>query len=548
VLRVLGFAVAAVILAAEARAIGLRYFVNDDYQMLYSTWLVSTGKIPLVDFNVQSFHILPALLSPVLRIAGFKIESAFVIRGLFWAGLVLLPVLAVALARYIVPARWAPYAAIASLASWPMLERGLDIRPDLLLALLWLYLLARESSDERSPGRAFTTGALLAVAVVLRVKAALIAPALLFLALRPLDGGPVVRRESLTRLAAALGGAALVVTSVLLYLGATHQLDYLWVGSRILGGIAGQGLGGWETRRAALVRLWVHDWHWVLLLGLGIADFLRGGRSSRATGWAVLGTAALLVVGDPAFYSYNFVVLLPLLSGFVAAGCGSILERIPTPTLRSGVAAGLALVFPLSHLHALWALATQQTNERQLALAHLLDATRPETTVFAMEGLGLFRPSLYDWRMSEVSAGLYRAGLIRFGEELRTARPEVIVLSYRVPGWLDPADQQLLKANYVADEAGLGLLGTEVSNAEPRGELWVRRAQPFVAEVGPCLVDGVVHAPGDEFELAPGAHTVAATEQRCRVHFALHGMEQLRSSRIPYLISPDFDLYEGTEG
>ncbi|MGR5470057.1 hypothetical protein ACPV51_22810, partial [Vibrio astriarenae] len=33
-------------------------FVNDDYMALYSTWLISTGKVAGADFNVDSFTLL----------------------------------------------------------------------------------------------------------------------------------------------------------------------------------------------------------------------------------------------------------------------------------------------------------------------------------------------------------------------------------------------------------------------------------------------------------------------------------------------------------
>ena len=50
-------------------------FVNDDYMALYSTWLISTGKVASVDFHVDSYTLLFDWLAPVYYLVGEHFEN-----------------------------------------------------------------------------------------------------------------------------------------------------------------------------------------------------------------------------------------------------------------------------------------------------------------------------------------------------------------------------------------------------------------------------------------------------------------------------------------
>ena len=146
------------------------YLVNDDYQMLYTAWLLDRGQVPSRDFAVQSFHLLPDVLRPVLWQVGYRIEAVTAARWFFLEGLALVPLLVARLSRRMFPAVVAPFAAVASVSSWAFLERGLDLRPDLLSLLLWLVLLELALRPSPTPRRLAISLLLIATGSVLAVQ------------------------------------------------------------------------------------------------------------------------------------------------------------------------------------------------------------------------------------------------------------------------------------------------------------------------------------------------------------------------------------------
>lgn len=57
--------------------------VNDDYMALYTTWLMSVGKRPNLDFNVDSYTLLFDWMTPVYFFFGDRFELIYVFRSFF---------------------------------------------------------------------------------------------------------------------------------------------------------------------------------------------------------------------------------------------------------------------------------------------------------------------------------------------------------------------------------------------------------------------------------------------------------------------------------
>jgi len=540
----------ALMLLVEIRALHLRYLVNDDYQMLYTSWLRSLGKVPPRDFGIQSYHILPDLLDPLIRASTFRIESIYLARIPFLIALGAIPFVVTRLSRTLLPRPWLPFAAVASLASWPLLERGLDIRPDLFLGLLWILLLIRAAEPMRGFAHDMWTGALLAVAFVVRAKALLILPALGFLllsahvGLRPwhVDG-----KTLRLRVGGFLTGGTSVGLIFLIYLAITSQLQSFVLGNRILGRITQTGLQGFSIHQGAFLGLLSQDWPWLTLALLGVGWYLWEGRRSVAKrphlATAVLLLCSVFLLGDPAFYTYNFLILLPLLSPFVAAACGCLAWKIKAPWSRRAGAWILLAALPLFHGQLLWRLATRPTNKHQIELAHAIEQTSPETVIFSLEGIGLFRPSTYDWRLSAVSTPLYMEGKIDLGDQLRKTRPEILILSYRVPGWFKPSEREWMVKNYVQVGPHMALLAAMVNPSAPRSSFSVPRQQTFWV-IGPaCKVDGLDRPSRTPFVLGPGEHHLESTGGASVVTYYWPSLPKVASNAIPYLFSPDQSLY-----
>ncbi len=535
----------ALFVVVAARAAFLRYFVNDDYQMLYTAWLRALGRVAPRDFALQSFHVLPDAIALGFRLAGDRLAVAWGTRLVLVAFSVGAAVAAAGVARRVVSPAAAPYAFVYALFTWGMLVRGGDIRPDVISALLWLCLAAWMAS--RVDGRrAFWMGALLGLALVVRFKAVVLAPGLAAgLLLAAWRARPRAGRALLALSLAAGGGIAAALALFTLFLTATGQVDAFLVGTRTVGAVAAgvSEVAAHNVRTGTLVSALSHDgWFAVAVVaGSSIALFrapARPGELTVAAG-ALLSAAALLVWANPAFYSYGLATLGPLLAPLAAGAPVALLAYLARRGASARVQAitGVALLlFPVAwHAPLLHELATRPTNARQLALHEWLERTPPDTVVFALEGLGLFRPSVRDWRLAQISLPLYRRGDIALGAQLDDARPEVFLMNYRVPAWLRPDDQARVLERSVEIAPDVRVLGAVAHEGAP-ALLVNQRKRRFTAE-GRCVVDGVPRAPGAPFELSPGEHRV---EGGCSVRLDVRPPP---GAGLPYLLSPDGAVY-----
>ena len=112
--------------------------VNDDYMALYTTWLMSVGKVPNVDFAVSSYTLLFDLFAPVYYLVGEHFEILYVFRLLFLLMLSMLAWQVFIITRFFFTSTTALITLLLLATSSAMVARGLDIRPDLPIILLWL--------------------------------------------------------------------------------------------------------------------------------------------------------------------------------------------------------------------------------------------------------------------------------------------------------------------------------------------------------------------------------------------------------------------------
>jgi len=210
------------------RQVLLRYLVNDDYQVLYTAWLKSLGKVPGRDFFMASYHLLFDLLAPLVALISESLTALYLGRVamllvLGATGLVLYRITSHMFGR--VSGFLAP---VLAMSTGALLHRGLDLRPDGLTTLVWLtiglVILKRSTLDRR---RAFTVGLLIGLACVNRFKGVLVGPVVVGLvAYDAWTAKPPIRRVramAIALLSLALGTA----TSASLYgivLLATGQL------------------------------------------------------------------------------------------------------------------------------------------------------------------------------------------------------------------------------------------------------------------------------------------------------------------------------------
>lgn len=548
-MTLLTIAIVIAVFAVEYSALRLRYFVNDDYQMIYSAWLRSAGLVPGRDFAVQSFHLLPDLLRPLLMATESAPERLWIIRVPFLGCLALLPLLAYFITYRAFSSIAAPFGALASLLSWATLERSLDIRPDLIIALLLLLQLALTLGRNFTHRHAFVIGVLMSLMLILRLKMLVFLPLPIFWIL--VRSGPVTWKRlredriwlrDIGFLATGLAATTAASVCVLHFSG---LLPFFVDGNLSLALLAKQAMGNTELQRRTFSIVLRRDSLWLLLFVIGVGSWtLRSGlRTGRARPLSLLLAGVGYVFLNPAFYAYNLLLLIPLWSAFVGFGCATLLRWTHCYPARNAVALLLTSLWVAWYSPLLVGLATRATNHDQVQLIEALQKTTPNTHVFALEGVGLFRPSLFDWRLSAISLGLYQQGHIDLQSQLASRLPEIVIQSYRIPGWLSTDDRIWLFEHYVRLSPQLLILGKRLE-ANDVSSLRVLRESSFEIKSGTILLNDVWYSEGSVVALVPGTYQLEASNSAAVIRFHWPEGIALANAERPYLIAPDSSLYE----
>jgi hypothetical protein len=389
-------------------------------------------------------------------------------------------------------------------------ERGLEIRPDGLLAAFALGALALELYESRAPRRACGQAVLLALAFLCTNKAVLVCGAFGVLwALAALRA----RRPAL--LLAPCAVFALPLAAALAWLAATGALESFWLYNvrnqfQVVArsALVETGFGAWRFVRQESARNGIFC---AALLAGGAALLVRCVRPGAAPGlrasvWiACAALSSLWVVPHP--FPYQHVAVLPLLAIAAAAGCAGLAVRFT----RSPLVLGAGVVLLLSGAAAgsaprLLAKA-RQTHAQQLATVERIGRLAlPDEPVFDLVGL-YFRPDAYPiYLMTGAHFARYLAGgFPPIAATLQRTRPVVIGLNYRT-SWLRGADRQFILEHYTHYDSSLFVPGRRLERLDP-GEAQVfevLRAKSFVYRG-----DGVLRVDGRPFErgvLEAGVH------------------------------------------
>jgi hypothetical protein len=539
-----------------------RYLVNDDYQILHTAWLRAIGKTPGHDFAIYSYHLIIDLLTPLFRWFPETLVPLYAGRTAM-----VLTLAGVALLLYAVGGRLfgrtagmiAPVLAISSQA---MIHRGLDLRPDLLTTLIWLAMVWVMSSRRLlKAGPLLALGALAGVVFVNRFKAALIFPLVAIVlvqrAAQSIEGGwPNWRRgwaPMARAVALSLTGALVPLLLYAGWLGLHGELGtFLSVNLALVGVVEGaSAVSRLQVARTLMTSMTQDPIVWCLGM-FGIVERALRAREFSAQSNVLTGGLAIVMIAsvvlNPAYYPYNLVTLVPLLALFAAYPVGAMVDRSADRRVLRVSAATLLVASPfLIGGRTLIDYATRRTDDHQLALERfLVDYTAPNAAVFALEGVGIFRPSLYHWRMPEVMRPVYEQGGMDFARELETTRPEIVIVSYRLPGWLLPRDREFIARHYVSLAPYVLAQGFGAGGPEARNEafelLATTRYELLSGGTGQCLLDGRKVHSGELRTLARGRHTLhTPPNARCTVrrYYPDEARRMIANpDLLPYLVPP----------
>lgn len=519
--------------------------VNDDYMAIYTTWLLSAGKVAEVDFNVDSYTLLFDWMASAYHLVGERFEIVYLFRSVF-----LLLLIAIAAQVYVIVRQFASVnitltTLVLLFSSSAMIVRGIDLRPDLVILFLWLQtiivLYLKSTSDAY---KFFITGILLTLAMLFKFKAILICVVIGFHGLSCL-----IERRSISALAVNITAlfAGVLITILLFVATAGSDSFNLFIDTtRELLFYSASQAGKAGTLKWSVLKLYfLQDAVFWLLALMGVALASRQWRSVSVTKrqclLMLLMLAAISIAANPHYHAYNVVTLYPLIAVFVAFSVQYVVASGANFSAGKILFCSVVILFLLvrSLVHPI-----KHNNHHQVALQAFIESElQTNQAVFAYEGIGLFRPSTYHWRTSAIKIDNYHAGRYNVWQEITEVKPVIIIENYRVPGWLLEQDRAAIERHYVPLTPLVLTIGLK-SESKIVGEILSSGWYILESDSGQsCFVDGAEQRQNDKLWLEAGQHTLQSAGGVCvlRWYFSEPELESLRRSNVdsrPYLFSP----------
>ncbi|RIH72018.1 hypothetical protein BJG01_02745 [Vibrio splendidus] len=519
--------------------------INDDYMALYTMWLLHDGKEAYVDFNVDSYTLLFDMLAPMYGLIGERIEIVYAYRSIFIVLLCVVATQLYLLVRLFFTNRIAVITLLLVYTTTAMLMRGLDLRPDLLILVLWLQVIViLYISQFKAPLKMLLVGFLFACALLFKFKALLIGVVIGIYALHGFRKPNFSKKITIDLLAFLLGSSLCMFTFYFLVGNATFSL-FLDTTKNLLFYSVSHSSESVSLRLRTIGLYFLQDVaFWVLVIsGFFIAFNQRESLKYKQKSclFSLFSLLSLSILANPHYHAYNLVTLYPLLAVFLAF---SINWFASDRKLHSVVKIRLLTIIISIMIVKGGVVHYYRDNQHQLALNQFIqNNTQSQDAVFAYEGIGLFRPSTYHWRTSAINIRNYWEGRYNVWQEILSVKPLLIIESYRVPSWLLEADRRSIYEHYVEIAPYVLTLGFSNDFSSDGSILRTGLYQMISSEGQTCFLNKKLYASGEKFLLQAGQYSLATNHGYCTVQWyypkgTLEELKQSNSSGRPYLYSP----------
>jgi hypothetical protein len=519
--------------------------INDDYMALYTMWLLHDGKEAYVDFNVDSYTLLFDMLAPMYGLIGERIEIVYAYRSIFIVLLCVVATQLYLLVRLFFTNRIAVITLLLVFTTTAMLMRGLDLRPDLLILVLWLQVIViLYISRFKAPLKMLLVGFLFACALLFKFKALLIGVVIGIYALHGFRKPNFSKKITIDLLAFLLGSSLCMFTFYFLVGNATFSL-FLDTTKNLLFYSVSHSSESVSLRLRTIGLYFLQDVaFWVLVIsGFFIAFNQRESLKYKQKSclFSLFSLLSLSILANPHYHAYNLVTLYPLLAVFLAFSINWFasdrkLHRAVKIRLLTIIISIMIVKGGVVHYY--------RDNQHQLALNQFIqNNTQSQDAVFAYEGIGLFRPSTYHWRTSAINIRNYWEGRYNVWQEILSVKPLLIIESYRVPSWLLEADRRSIYEHYVEIAPYVLTLGFSNDFSSDGSILRTGLYQMISSEGQTCFLNKKLYASGEKFLLQAGQYSLATNHGYCTVQWyypkgTLEELKQSNSSGRPYLYSP----------
>lgn len=528
-----------------------RYLVNDDYQILYTSWLFSIGAQPGIDFYLTSFHFITIPLAFLLRFFHEGLFFVIIIR-FFFLGVICASIYYVyQISRHLFNRSSATAASLFVLSSSAFINRGLDIRPDMITALTWLMILHAYINKKKKDK--WIIGLLCGFALVNRFKAGLILPLVFMFELRyfPIDKCLQEKKTYIMQTIKTLLQIGFYTAIPVLF-----YLSYIYYSNQwgafveshmdIQNYVTHFSSSSSQIRSITFVQFVKEDW--LFLTFFFISIFYWRTLSKDLFFLLMLLTLAIgSVFLNTAYYPYNLVVLVVLIAPFAGAGISQVLEFLKRPLgdKNSKVLFMVAcLLIPLMKSTSFIKTGTHNTIKHQIQLQNFIDSCLPkEASVFAFEGIGLFRKSTFHWRSSSFMLPTYRAKGMKLEEELKHDFPSIIIANYRIPAWLNLQESKFISDNYLPLCPFILIPGKKISAGIHRSVLFLESGNYRIIKgknTGKVIIDDREYFQNETIQIK---HPITITVSSGTCYIIKNYSEQCLNLlenpyKLPYLFSP----------
>lgn len=530
----------AVLLAALAAAVAVRkVWTFDEMENLHAAWLLAGGAVPYRDFAQSHAPLLYALLAPVGAVGSVAAFTAA--RLVQWTTLLATVGTSAWIAERLQP-RSGAMAAILLLSCTPLVQHGVEIRPDVPLALfLTAGVAARFADGDRGPalqglfvGLALVTHTAKAGPTALAFGALWMWDAARARSFRPL-GVSILGSAAplgLTALALAVSGALVPAVDAVVLDALRDAAGRYTHPEHIELPVRGPYLFLLVGRNPFTVPLAVVATGAALLLGIR-TEVDRQWAEAGWVGLSLLGTAAI----NGYLFPYAFVSVLPVPVALLAAFVVRWTARFEAQVYALPVVAALFATLPTQFIVHLARPGQQDAQRDLIDVVHAVAG--PEDPVY--DGIGFyFRPDAAELYVmaSGYAVAHYNGRFPRLVDDFRE-RGLVVWTVNRYTLNLSGEDLAFLRERTVQVHGPVFALGRRVDGLGPGTELSfeVLSTQPFRYEGdGELLVDGRPFAAG---VLDEGEHVLAAAASIERGRLVLDN----EATRVPDPYPPmRFDL------